>query len=243
MSQKKNTLLVVDAEPQTRKMLDIVLNGTDFCVEECLTGKDATRLCISLKPNLILLDLNLPDMNGNDVITSIRSWTQTPIIVLTARSTSEDAVTALNLGADDYVTKPFNMSVLEARINSNLRQSAIREIGEPELTNGPLRMDLVRHQVYMKDKLVPFTPKEYDLLRYFMVHCGKMLTHKELLKEVWGNAHSADTQYLRVFIGQIREKIEVTTGIPLFITTEPGIGNRMEMMDVPKAQRHGDAKA
>jgi two-component system, OmpR family, KDP operon response regulator KdpE len=242
MSKKKNTLLVVDAELQTRKMLDIVLDAAEFNVEECLTGKEATRLAVSLKPDLILLDLNLPDMNGNDVITSVRSWSTVPIIVLTARSTSQDAVTALNLGADDYVTKPFNMSVLEARINANLRQSAIREVGEPDLTNGPLRMDLVRHKVYMDGKLVPFTPKEYDLLRYFMIHCGKMLTHKELLKEVWGNAHGDDTQYLRVFIGQIREKIEVTASIPLLITTEPGIGYRMEMMDTQKVRRQGDSQ-
>jgi len=243
MSSKKNTILVVDAERETRKMLDIVLDVADFNIEECLTGKEAMRLCVTLKPNLILLDLNLPDMNGNDVITSVRSWSAVPIIVLTARATSQDAVIALNLGADDYVTKPFNMSVLEARINANLRQSAIREIGEPELANGPLRMDLVRHQVYMDGKLVPFTPKEYDLLRYFLVNCGKMLTHKELLKEVWGNAHGGDTQYLRVFIGQIREKIEIAADTPLLITTEPGIGYRMELMEPPRLRRHGDANA
>ena len=225
-------------------MLSVVFDLDNFIIEECLTGKEATRLGISLRPDLILLDLNLPDMNGNDVITSLRTWSQVPIIILTARSTSLDTVTALNLGADDYVTKPFNMSVLEARINANLRQSAIRETGEPELVNGPLRMDLVRHQVYLQGKLVPFTPKEYDLLRHFMVHCGKMLTHKELLKEVWGNAHGSDTQYLRVFIGQIREKLESTVDTPpMLITTEPGIGYRMELMEPPvlRLRRLGDA--
>jgi two-component system KDP operon response regulator KdpE len=225
-------------------MLSIVLDSEDFIVEECLTGKEATRLSISLRPDLILLDLNLPDINGNDVITSLRTWSQVPIIILTARATNLDTVTALNLGADDYVTKPFNMSVLEARINANLRQSAVRETGEPELVNGPLRMDLVRHQVYLQGKLVPFTPKEYDLLRHFMVHCGKMLTHKELLKEVWGNAHGGDTQYLRVFIGQIREKLENTVDTPpMLITTEPGIGYRMELMEPPvlRLRRLGDA--
>jgi two-component system KDP operon response regulator KdpE len=222
-------------------MLDIVLDADAFIVEECVTGKEATRLGVSLKPDLVLLDLNLPDMNGNDVITSLRTWSQVPIIVLTARSTNLDTVTALNLGADDYVTKPFNMGVLEARINANLRQSAVREVGEPELTNGSLRMDLVRHEVYIDGMLVPFTPKEYDLLRHFMVHCGKMLTHKELLKEVWGSAHGADTQYLRVFIGQIREKIQTVPSAPMFITTEPGIGYRMELMDLPRLRCHGDA--
>ena len=241
LSRKKNTILVVDAEPQTKKMLNIVLDDDAFILEECRTGKEATRLGISLKPDLVLLDLNLPDMNGNDVITSFRTWSQMPIIVLTARSTSLDTVTALNLGADDYVTKPFNMSVLEARINANLRQSAVREVGEPELVNGSLRMDLVRHEVYIDGRLMPFTPKEYDLLRHFMVHCGKMLTHKELLNEVWGSAHGADTQYLRVFIGQIREKIETLPSAPMFITTETGIGYRMELMDLPKL-RPSDAR-
>ncbi|MBY0427714.1 MAG: response regulator transcription factor, partial [Alphaproteobacteria bacterium] len=123
---------------------------------------------------------------------------------------------------------PFNVDVLMARIRAALRSSAIHETGTPELCNGPLRMDLVRHEVFLNDKIIAFTPKEYDLLRHFMVHSGKMLTHKEILKTVWGAAHSDDTTYLRVYIGQIREKIEVNSAAPVFITTEPGIGYRME---------------
>lgn len=232
MSIKKNTILVVDSEPQTKKMLDIVLAESSFTIEECKTGKQAVSLSITLKPDIILLDLNLSDMNGNDVITALREWSQVPIIILTARSANEDIVKALDLGADDYVTKPFNMSVLQARINASLRSSAVLETGEPQLVNGLLRMDLVRHQVFLADKLIPLTPKEYNLLRFLMIHCGKMLTHRQILEEVWGSGHGDDTQYLRVFIGQIREKIEINPAIPVRITTEAGVGYRMEMAEL-----------
>ena len=142
----------------------------------------------------------------------------------------EEVTAALNLGANDYVTKPFNIDVLLARINASLRASAVRENGEPELQNGGLRMDLVRHEVFMNDVLLPFTPKEYDLLRFFMTNQSKMLTHKEILRAVWGTAHSDDTTYLRVYIGQIREKIEANPASPVYITTEQGIGYRMEIV-------------
>ncbi len=232
MGEKKNTILVVDNEPQTKKMLEIVFAEQGFTVEGCNKGKQAVSLSITLKPNIVLLDLNLPDMNGTGVITALREWSQVPIIVLTARSTDEDVVQALNLGASDYVTKPFNMNVLQARINATLRASAVQETGEPQLTNGLLRMDLVKHQVFLSDKLISFTPKEYNLLRYFMVNCGKMLTHKQILHEVWGTAHGDNAQYLRVFIGQIREKIEEDPAVPVIITTELGVGYRMEIADI-----------
>jgi two-component system KDP operon response regulator KdpE len=232
LGEKKNKILVVDNEPQTKRMLEIVMAGSGFSVEECTKGKQAVSLSITLKPDLILLDLNLPDINGTEVITAIREWSQVPIIVLTARATNEDVVQALNLGADDYVTKPFHMAILQARINACLRKAAVHQTGEPELVNGPLRMDLVQHQVFLDDMLISFTPKEYNLLRYFMVHCGKMLTHKQILNEVWGSAHSDDAQYLRVFVGQIREKIEINPAIPLMITTELGVGYRMEVSEL-----------
>ena len=230
MHEKKNTILVVDDEPQIQKMLGILLDAENFKVVESTSGKQAVRMCASIKPDLILLDLGLPDMNGKDAITTIREWSQVPIIVLSACSLDEEVTAALNMGANDYVTKPFNVEVLLARINASLRSSAVRETGDAELHNGVLRMDLVRHEVFVNDKLTAFTPKEYDLLRYFMVGRGKMLTHKEILKSVWGAAHSEDTTYLRVYIGQIREKIETDPAHPVFITTEPGIGYRMEVI-------------
>ena len=228
MHEKKNTILVVDDEPQIQKMLGILLDVGNYKILESLTGKQAIRMAASIKPDLILLDLGLPDMNGKEVITAVREWSQVPIIVLSACSLDEEMIAALDMGANDYVTKPFNVDVLLARINASLRSSAVRETGESELCNGFIRMDLVRHEVFLNDVLTPFTPKEYDLLRYFMVNRGKMLTHKEILKTVWGAAHTEDTTYLRVYIGQIREKIEADSGRPLFITTEPGIGYRME---------------
>jgi two-component system KDP operon response regulator KdpE len=167
-------------------------------------------------------------MDGTEVVKVLREWSQAPIIILSSRSADEDVIELLNLGADDYVIKPFNFDLLLARIKAHLRKSAVQEAGEPELINGDLRMDLVRHEVFVRGQKISFTPKEYSLLRYFIVNRGKMLTHKDILKEVWGQAHSQDTQYLRTFIGQIREKIEANPSKPQFILTEPGIGYRME---------------
>jgi len=230
MSDKKSTILVVDDEPHIHKMLGILLDAEDYKVVESTSGKQAIRMCASVKPELMLLDLGLPDMDGKEVISAVREWSQVPIIILSVSSSDDEITTALNMGANDYVTKPFNVGVLMARINAALRTSAVQETGEPELINGPLRMDLVRHQVFLNGELRAFTPKEYDLLRHFMVNRGKMLTHKEILKKVWGAAHAEDTTYLRVYIGQIREKIEPNPSAPVFITTEPGIGYRMEVI-------------
>lgn len=229
MNTKKNTILVIDTDPQTQKMLSLILDTPDFKVVGCETGKQGVQYCVNSKPDLVLLALNLPDMEGKNVITDIRGWSQTPIIVLSENAADANVIVALDLGADDYVVKPFNVDVLYARINASLRKSAVHETGEPELYNGPLRMDLVRHEVFLHNELLAFTPKEYNLLRYFITHRGKMLTHRQILHEVWGVAHSNDTQYLRVFIGQLREKIEVDPASPKLITTEAGIGYRMEI--------------
>ena len=231
MNTKKNAILVVDTDPQTQKMLSLILDTPDFKVVGCETGKQGLQYCVSSKPDLVLLALNLPDMEGKHIITDIRSWSQTPIIVLSEDAADENVITALNMGADDYVVKPFNVDVLYARINASLRKSATHATAEPELYNGPLRMDLVRREVFLRDRLLAFTPKEYSLLRYFIVHRGKMLTHKQILHEVWGPAHSDDTQYLRVFVSQLREKIESDPVASRLITTESGIGYRMEIVD------------
>lgn len=229
MLEKRTTVMVVDDEGEIRKMLGIFLDTVDYKVVEAENGKQAIRLAASVKPDLVLLDLGLPDIDGKEVVSALRQWSQVPIVVLTVRSDDTEVTAALNLGADDYVTKPFNAEVLLARINANLRKAAVREVGEPDLTNGPIRMNLVRHEVFIDDERVPFTPKEYDLLRYFMVNCGRMLTHKQILKEVWGNAHVEDTQYLRVYIGQVREKLESKKGLSKIIVSEAGIGYRMDV--------------
>lgn len=230
LHKKKNVILVVDHDPQTYKILDIVLDKSEFEVVECLSGAQAIRLCISISPDIILIDFDMPDMTGKEIVASIREWSQTPVIIVSSRKADEDIIHGLNFGADDYVIKPFNTDVLRARINASLRKSAVHEAGEPILSNGPLRIDLVRHEVFLDEKLISFTPKEYGLLKYMIINCGKMLGHRDILKEVWGAGHSDDVQYLRVFIGQIREKIESDPANPIIIKTELGIGYRMEFL-------------
>jgi two-component system KDP operon response regulator KdpE len=233
MASRKNTILIIDDEVQIRKMLSIFLDASDFRIEESDSGRQAIRISVSVKPDLILLDLGLPDMDGKEVIKQIRQWSQIPIIVLSVRAIDEEVVAALEAGADDYVIKPFSADVLIARIRANLRKAAVREADQPQLTNGAIRMDLVRHEAHFKNEKIALTPKEYDLLRYFMINRGKMLTHKQLLTEVWGQAHSDNTQYLRVYIGQLREKIEHDPAHPQLIVTEPGVGYRMEVIEAP----------
>jgi two-component system, OmpR family, KDP operon response regulator KdpE len=240
MHQKKNTILVIEDEPPIRKLLTISLEGADYKVVECDNGREGVRLAASVRPELILLDLGLPDIDGKEVITNIRTWSQIPIIVCSVRSNDDEIVAALDKGADDYVTKPFNPEVLLARIHANLRKAATQEAGEPELANGHIRMDLVRHEVFLNGIKAIFTPKEYELLRYFLMHRGKMLTHKQILQDVWGHAHSDDIQYLRVYVSQLREKIEADPQAPCYIVTEPGIGYRMEQV-VPTALSQASA--
>lgn len=235
MLEKRTTILVVDDEEEIRKMLNIFLDTVDYKVVEAESGKQAIRMASSVKPDLILLDLGLPDIDGKEVVTSLRQWTQVPIVVLTVRSEDTEVTSALNIGADDYITKPFNAEVLLARINANLRKATVREVGEPDILNGPIRMDLVRHEVFIEGERVAFTPKEYDLLRYFLVNRGRMLTHKQILKEVWGAAHVEDTQYLRVYVGQVREKLETKKGLGKLIVSEAGIGYRMDIADAEQS--------
>jgi two-component system KDP operon response regulator KdpE len=239
MLQKKNTILVIEDESSIRKILSISFESAGYKMVECNNGKEGIRLSASVQPDLILLDLGLPDIDGKEVIAGIRQWSQTPIIVCSVRNADDEIIQALNAGADDYVTKPFNSEVLLARIHANLRKAATQETGEPELTNGYIRMDLVRHEVFLNGEKSLFTPKEYELLRYLLVHRGKMLTHRQILKEVWGDAHTDDMQYLRVYISQLRDKVEVDPANPHYIVTEPGIGYRMETVQettVPEAR-------
>jgi len=231
MHQKKSTILIIEDEPPIRKLLSISLEGAGYKVVESNSGREGLRLAASIKPEMVLLDLGLPDIDGKEVIRGVRAWSQMPVIVCSVRSDDAEIVAALDAGADDYVIKPFNSDVLLARIHANLRKAATLAAGDPELTNGRIRMDLVRHEVFLEGKKESFTPKEYELLRYFLTHRGKMLTHKQILQEVWGPAHSEDMQYLRVYVGQLREKIEPDATAPMYIITEPGIGYRMETVN------------
>lgn len=239
---KKNVLLIADPDPVTKKMLELVLDDTAFKIVDCKSGKQGIQLCVSIKPDLVILELNLPDMQGIEVVSKLREWSSLPIIIISTYTDNEHVIATLNAGANDYVFKPFNTDVLLARINAALRSSAIHETGEPELINGPLRMDLVRHEVFLDQELLAFTPKEYNLLRYFMIHRGKMLSHREILKTVWGDAHAEDTQYLRVFVSQIRDKIETDPTMPVRIVTEAGIGYRMEIAEIAPLHEQGVLK-
>ena len=242
MTNKKNVLLIVDSDKTSQKMLSLFLDEAEFKLLDCTTGKQAVQLCVSIKPDLVLIDPDLPDMSGVEFIKALREWSEVPIIIISADTDNGSVISCLNAGASDYVFKPFNADVLKARINAALRSAAIQETGKPELVNGPLRMDLVRHEVFLNDDLLPFTPKEYNLLRYFIIHRGKMLPHREILKEVRGDAHAEDTQFLRVFVGQIREKIETDPTVPALIITEPGIGYRMEIAEIAYLHEQGTLK-
>ena len=237
MYQKKNTILIIDDELPIRKILTIALEGAGHKVLECDNGREGARLASSVRPELILLDLGLPDIEGGHLIAQIREWSRVPIIVCSVHNIDDEVIRALEAGADDYVTKPFNPDVMLARIHANLRKAAKVVAGEPELANGRIRIDLVRHEVFLDGQTASFTPKEYDLLRYFLIHRGKMLTHQSILEEVWGRAHVEDMQYLRVYVRQLREKIEKTLDNFNYIITEPGIGYRMEIVPEPAVEQ------
>ncbi len=226
----KSVILIIDDEKQIRKFLNITLSTADYKIEEAENGEMGVRMAASIKPDLIICDLGLPDIDGNEVIKKIREWSQIPIIVLSVRSENTDIVKALDLGADDYLIKPFDTQILMARIRANLRK-VIRESGaEPVIKVGNITMDMVKHEVKVNDRVISLSPKEYKLLRYLMMHSGKMIMHNQLLTELWGKAHQENIQYLRIYIAQLRQKIEPDPSKPSYIFTEPGIGYRIEKL-------------
>ncbi len=239
MSAKSNKILIVEDETGIRNTLSIFLEAEDFEVVQADCGKAALRQCVLAKPDLIILDLGLPDMDGQDVIASIRQFSQVPILVLTARNEDRQIIKALAGGAADYVAKPFRADVLLARIRANLRQH-VRSEAETLVTNGPIQIDLARHEVSLNGELVPFTPKEFELLALFMDNKGKILTHKDLLRIVWGPAHTGDLTYLRVYIGQLRRKLDAVPGLGRCIVVESRVGYRMDPVAGPVP---GDAPA
>lgn len=226
----KNTILVIDDERPIQRLIEITLNSRAYKTIICSTAAEGLRTFASLKPDLVILDLGLTDMDGKDVIRLAREWSQAPIIVCSVRNDDAEIIKALDLGANDYITKPFNPDVLVARVRTNLRNTATHAHGEPEITNGPIRIDLVRHEVFMNDNQLNLTPRQYDLLHFFITNRGKMLTHQQILKAVWGEAHMNNTQYLRVYMKQLRNKLEEHDSKTSFFTTEVGIGYRMEII-------------
>jgi two-component system KDP operon response regulator KdpE len=224
-------ILVVDDEPQIRRFLSASLNSHEYTVIEAHTGNDAIRLCTTAQPDLVILDLGLPDIDGREVLTRIREWSRVPIIVLSVRFDEQDKIDALDRGADDYVTKPFGMGELLARMRTALRHRVGTSEEAPLFSTGGLAVDLTRRVVTVDGEEVRLSRKEYEVLRTLVKHAGKVITHQQLLREVWGPAHVNETQYLRVYVGQLRQKIERDPTQPRYIITEAGVGYRLRQLD------------
>jgi two-component system, OmpR family, KDP operon response regulator KdpE len=228
----KPKLLIVDDELAIRRFLRASLPTTDFELLEAGTGEEGMRMVAKERPDVLLLDLGLPDMDGLQVTTQLREWTQIPIIVLSARGQENDKVAALDAGADDYLTKPFGISELLARIRVALRHASIADSAEPVFESGALRVDLAARQVFVRGEEIRLTPIEYKLLALLVKHAGLVLTHRQLLTDVWGPVYDTETQYLRVYMTQLRHKIEKEPAKPVLLITEPGVGYRLRMEPV-----------
>jgi two-component system KDP operon response regulator KdpE len=222
-------VLIVDDEPQIRRFLRTSLSAHGYRVIEASCGREAITLTTTERPELLLLDLGLPDMDGLEVIHRLREWSTVPIIVVSVRGREAEKIAALDGGADDYVTKPFGMGELLARLRAALRHRLQAEVEEPVFRSGALIVDLVRRIVTVDGHEVKLTPKEYDLLRVLVTHAGKVVTHQYLLHEVWGPGSLYETHYLRVYIGQLRQKLEPNPAQPRYILTEPGVGYRLHI--------------
>jgi two-component system KDP operon response regulator KdpE len=222
-------LLVVEDDSQMRKFLRASLSSHGFRLVEAVNGAEGLTRAASYNPDLILLDLGLPDIDGLVVTKRLREWASAPIIVISARGQEADKIHALDSGADDYLTKPFGTGELLARIRVALRHSARsrQERTEPILTVGDLSIDLDKRTVHVAGKEVHLTPTEYKLLATLLKNAGKVLTHRQLLKEVWGPGYANNTQYLRVYMVQLRHKLELDAARPRYLVTEPGIGYRL----------------
>lgn len=223
----KTKVLIVDDEPQIRKILKISLVCEYYEIIEAYNGQEAIRLAAIRNPDIIILDLGLPDIDGLDVIKEIREFSKAPIIVLSVRSDEKDKIQALDLGANDYVTKPFNIRELMARMRSALRDKSQVGVTNTVLKAGDIKFDLSKRLVTLRDKKLNLSPKEYYLLSFFMKNMGSVITHAQLLKEVWGPSYVKEHQYLRVYIGSLRQKIEQEPHCPKYLLTESGVGYRM----------------
>lgn len=223
------SVLVIEDEAPIRRFLRASLPSHGYALIEAENGEDGLLQAAMQRPAIIILDLGLPDMDGLQVTKRLREWTNTPIIVLSARGREDDKIAALDAGADDYLTKPFGMGELLARLRVALRHlhHQTGEKSDPSFQVGSLRVDLVRRQVFVADEEVHLTPNEYKLLTTLVQHAGKVLTHRQLLREVWGPAYTEENHYLRVYMGQLRHKLETDAARPRYLLTEPGVGYRL----------------
>ncbi len=232
MADKKVRILVVDDERPIRRFLNASLSGT-YTVLEASSGEEALAAVVSGRPDLVLLDLGLPDMDGLEVTRRLREWTQIPIIVISVRDQEEIKISALDAGADDYLTKPFGIGEMTARIRAALRRTAQPEDSEPVFQKDDLTVDLAHRNVLSHGKPVSLTPTEYDILRVLVQHAGKVLTHDLLIRSIWGNQNMSseeDSHLLRVNVSNLRRKLEDDPSRPHFIITEPGVGYRLKTL-------------
>ena len=222
-------VVLIEDEPQIRRFLRATLTGQGYRLFEATTGADGLVEVGSRQPDVVVIDLGLPDMDGIDVIRRLREWTAVPIIVLSARGQERDKVTALDAGADDYVSKPFGVSELLARIRVALRHvaGASHEADEAAFRVGELQVDLLRRQVAVGGAEVRLTPTEYKLLTTLIRHAGKVVTHQQLLRDVWGPAHTEQAHYVRIYMAHLRHKLEAEPARPRYLLTEPGVGYRL----------------
>ncbi len=231
MTEPTPTILIIEDEAQVRKFLRAALTSNSYQVYEAESAMEGLRQAATRNPDLVLLDLGLPDLDGLTVTERLREWAKMPIIVISARGKEEDKIRALDAGADDYLTKPFGVGELLARLRVALRHAARGEAGQTQFQMGNIRVDLARRQVTRDGQEVHLTPIEYKLLTTLIKHEGRVITHRQLLKEVWGPNSAEQTQYLRVYMGQLRHKLEDTPSRPQFLTTEPGVGYRLRPGD------------
>lgn len=228
MDKGKTKLLIIDDENQIRRFLKAGLPETEFQLIEAENAAEGIQFVATYNPEIILLDLGLPDMDGIEVVKQLREWSHTPIIVLSARGQEEDKILALDCGADDYLTKPFAIGELAARIRATIRRQAnLKSQQSPgTFSAGDIAIDYAKRLVRFKNNDVHLTPLEYKLLVTLTQNCDRVMTHKQLLNEVWGKAYTDQTQYLRVMMGQLRHKLEDVPARPIHLTTEPGVGYR-----------------
>ncbi len=230
-SAGKARVLVVDDEPEIRRAVQMGLAGSEFVVAWAPTGQRGLEMVAEWHPDVVLLDLSLPDLDGIEVTRALRSWSAVPILVLSVRSSDADKIAALELGADDYLTKPFSMGELLARIRVALRHAAHAASGgvgeSARFVTGGLSVDFARRQVRVDEREAHLTPTEYEVLKYLAMHAGQVVTHRNLLRAVWGPSYEDEAHYLRVFVGQLRRKIEPEPDRPRYLLTEPGIGYRL----------------
>jgi two-component system KDP operon response regulator KdpE len=227
MTDQGPRVLVVDDDAGIRRFLRASLTANGYAVQDASSGDEALQVVPAFRPDIIILDLGLPGIEGTQVTACLRRWTQTPIIILSVQGEEAAKIAALDAGADDYLTKPFGTGELLARLRAGLRRAA-KPDGEPIFVTGDLKVDLNERIVQLREERVQLTPTEYSLLKTFVIHANKLLTHRQLVREVWGGAHYEDVQHvLRVNVSNLRHKLEDDPARPRYIITEPGVGYRL----------------